>query len=355
MKNLMCCGVAGFSGKTAVILGLALSLQERGKKVGYFKPFANHNASDESGKPVDEDVLLMQDVLDLEYDYNEIAPITLPSHDFTRQCVEMTHDRAWETIEVAFSSFKDADIVLIEGLSDPFRGLSIGLSAPTLAKRLDCRLLMSIKPSTATPCRVYDYILGLKDYFSKEGVKTAGAVLNQAYTSSFDSMRWVIDNAEAQGISTWMIPENLQLTSPTVGDIVRELNATVLCGDDHLHLVCERTMIAAMRAQSALGYFRRVSNKAVITGGDRTDVSLAALETSTNCLILTGNLYPEAQVLSEARAKEVPVILVTMDTATTLKNIESLPWRLRPEDTEKIAIAKEAVKENIDFDKLLNE
>ena len=351
----MCCGVAGFSGKTAVILGLALSLQEKGKRIGYFKPFANHNASDESGKPVDEDVLLMQDVLDLQYDYNEIAPITLPSHDFTRQCVEMTHDRAWETIEVAFSSFKDMDIVLVEGLSDPFRGLSIGLSAPTLAKRLDSELLMSIKPRTATPCRVYDYILGLKDIFAKEGVDTAGAILNQASTSSLESMKWVSENAEAQGVPTWVIPENLQLTSPTVGDIVRELNATVLCGDEHLHLVCEKTMIAAMRAQSALGYFRRVANKAVITGGDRTDVLLAALETSTNCLILTGRLYPDAQVLSEARAKGVPVILVTTDTATTLKNIESHPWRLRPENTDKIALAKKAVEENINFDKLLND
>ncbi len=37
----------------------------------------------------------------------------------------------------------------------------------------------------------------------------------------------------------------------------------------------------------------RGENMAVITGGDRTDLQLAALETSTTCLILTGSISPD--------------------------------------------------------------
>ena len=56
-------------------------------------------------------------------------------------------------------------------------------------------------------------------------------------------------------------------------------------------------------------YFRRKPNKAVITGGDRADIQLAALETSTRCLILTGNLYPSPAVLNRAEELCVPVLL----------------------------------------------
>ena len=37
-------------------------------------------------------------------------------------------------------------------------------------------------------------------------------------------------------------------------------------------------LVGAMSVESALSYFRRKPNKAVITGGDRADIQLAALE-----------------------------------------------------------------------------
>jgi BioD-like phosphotransacetylase family protein len=40
-------------------------------------------------------------------------------------------------------------------------------------------------------------------------------------------------------------------------------------------------MVGAMSAENALSYFRRKAHKVVITGGDRPDIQLAALETST--------------------------------------------------------------------------
>jgi len=45
-------------------------------------------------------------------------------------------------------------------------------------------------------------------------------------------------------------------------------------------------MVGAMGQEQALNFLEVKANKAVITGGDRADVQLAALETSTKCLIL---------------------------------------------------------------------
>ena len=45
------------------------------------------------------------------------------------------------------------------------------------------------------------------------------------------------------------------------------------------------------------------------------DIQLAALETSTSCLILTGNIYPSPSVLNRAEELCVPVLLTKLDTA----------------------------------------
>ena len=86
----------------------------------------------------------------------------------------------------------------------------------------------------------------------------------------------------------------------------------------------EHFMIGAMNVESALRYFRKVSNKAVITGGDRSDIQLAALETPTKCLILTGELYPNASILGRAQEVGVPIVVVRSDTANTLEVCENL-------------------------------
>ncbi|GIV93113.1 MAG: hypothetical protein KatS3mg056_1822 [Chloroflexus sp.] len=83
-------------------------------------------------------------------------------------------------------------------------------------------------------------------------------------------------------------------------------------------------MIGAMGAEASLSFFRRRANKAVITGGDRSDLQLIALQTSTNALVLTGNIRPTMQVMDRAAELEVPIILVADDTLSTVDRAERL-------------------------------
>ena len=62
--------------------------------------------------------------------------------------------------------------------------------------------------------------------------------------------------------------------------------------------------------------------KALITGGDRSDIHLVALETATRCLILTGNLRPMPEVVRRAEELGVPVLLVRQNT---LEVVEAEP------------------------------
>jgi BioD-like phosphotransacetylase family protein len=117
--------------------------------------------------------------------------------------------------------------------------------------------------------------------------------------------------------------------------------------------VIEEFLVGAMTPESALRYFRRSLRKAVITGGDRMDIQMAALQTDLSALILTGNYYPDARVLGRAEELGVPVLLVSSDTFATVKEISSLTGRIRPNDTRKIDLANQMVEQYVDCDEIL--
>jgi hypothetical protein len=107
-----------------------------------------------------------------------------------------------------------------------------------------------------------------------------------------------------------------------------------------------------MTAEAALHRFRKYSQKAVITGGDRTDIQLAALETSTTCLVLTGNLQPSPLILKQSEEFGVAVLLVRTNTMETIEKIDTIYGKTRLGQTNKLEQFQSLVDENVDMDKL---
>jgi BioD-like phosphotransacetylase family protein len=116
--------------------------------------------------------------------------------------------------------------------------------------------------------------------------------------------------------------------------------------------VVEGVFIGAMTMETALKYMRRHRRKAIITGGDRSDIQLAALSTDTSCLILTGGMYPANQVVSKAYEKGIPILVTRYDTLATSEMVDNLIARIEPQDTEKVRLVEKAVADNVDLDKV---
>ena len=92
-----------------------------------------------------------------------------------------------------------------------------------------------------------------------------------------------------------------------------------------------------------------VASKGIITGGDRPDIQLAALETDTRCLILTGNLYPNDIIIARAEERNVPIMVVPRDTLTVVQQVEDIMGTLRIRDERKTNRAIELVNAELDF------
>ena len=136
--------------------------------------------------------------------------------------------------------------------------------------------------------------------------------------------------------------------------LVAQLDAEVLCRPDRLDLMVESLSIGAMNVNSALEYFRRGNNMAVVTGGDRADIQLAALETSTQCLILTGHLAPQPFIVSRAEDLEIPILSVDLDTLTTVEIIDRAFGQVRLQESIKINCARELFGNHCEVDRLIS-
>ena len=150
-----------------------------------------------------------------------------------------------------------------------------------------------------------------------------------------------------------MLPRSALLRSVSVGELVKQLDAEVLCRPDRMDLMVESLSIGAMNVNSALKYFRKGDNMAVVTGGDRTDIQLAALETSTHCLILTGHLPPLPAVLNRAEDLEVPILSVDLDTLTTVEIVDRAFGQVRLHESVKVQCIQRLMAEYFEVDRLI--
>lgn len=336
MKSVYVMGTPA-SGKTALALGLAQKLQREGFRVSYFKPIGNPSRRSER---VDDDAVLMQEVLHMDLPLEVITPRMIgPSYllgDGCREAREQIH-KAYERVSAG------ADVVLIGGAAYPYAYAACGLDDVTLAKELGSLVLLVVNVENDFS---FDQVLFFNRALTAEGINLLGNVFNNIPRPLLAKTEGVYQPLlEERGYRVLgIIPRRPEIASPTVEEYYEVLGGEILAGAENMGRLVEDVMVGAMTAESALTYFRRSADKAVILGGDRADVALAALETSTSVLILTGGLYPDVKVIARAQEKGVPVILVHYDTYTTIEKISHLSRRLKPGDTTGIKIALENVE-----------
>lgn len=343
-----------FSGKTALCLGLFGKFQEMGFKVGYFKPVGQGQKMVE-GKLRDPDVILMKEVMGLTETLDELCPVVLGKRYLDQVSRECNDFRV--KIDEAYLKVKeDKDVLLIESAARPEYLTCCGLDVPQLSKEFNAKVLFSVKGDDDTAA---ERAILYRDYVHWKGGEMMGVVLNFVPYQQLERMRGVVSpviercDLDVLGV----VPDHREITLPTVTDVAEVLEAEVLAGKDHMETLVENYLVGAMSPESALSWLRRSVGRAFITGGDRTDLILTALETKPSTIILTGNIYPSVQVLSAAEVKGIPILLVPNDTYTTVTKLELLDGRIvpAPTSTRKIQLTRQIIGEYVDWKRILDE
>ena len=342
------------SGKALVTIGLALALKARGYKVGYLKPFGRLPVV-KAEEAFDEDALFIHKTLDLKEPLAITSPLVLSEdqeesllHGESLLNEQFTYIN--QTILTSFRSLKTKDFVLLGGGLDLFDGASLKVSIFDLVDLLKAKVLFV---DTWRGMITVDTILGAARLFGKQFL---GSVINKIPESSLSfvmqSVAGFLNTRDVRLLGTF--PRDRLLEAVTVGSIVEGLGGDVLCCERSLKEFVEHFVIGAMDSENALQYFSRLTNKAVITGAHRTDILLAALETSTRCIIITGGLRASDMIIGKAISKGIPIISVSGDTFSTVNGVEHLLDRILIREDGKAKRARELIESNFDLASFLS-
>ncbi len=349
MKSIYITSLERYSGKTAICLALGKRLQADGFSVGYLKPLSLQPWRI-SGKIADEDATFVKEILGLDVDPWQLSPVVVTPEFLIQHISTGGESNLMEQVKSAVESTgRGKDVLLLEGGASLREGHAVSLPTPDVARELSSHVLVTVK--YRSDIRVLDDTLSAK---VRLGNLLSGVVINRVPREATDFIHQLaIPFLEKRGIPMLgALPEKRKLAALTVSELIDVLNAKVLTEHCDPEAMVETLTVGAMTAEVALHRFREYTNKAVITGGDRTDIQLAALETSTTCLILTGNLQPSPLIVKQAEDFGVSVLLVRENTMETVEAIEQIFGKTRLGQPDKLAEFENIFAENMDFERL---
>ena len=303
------------AGKTTLCAGIGKKLVDEGEKVGFMTPIQLSNSSASDGM---EGVSFIKKALELTESIEQLSPITLPLKDLWQN---LTDDLESFTQKMKQSYAKvsaDKDVVLLDGLGGLGANKVSTLACYTIAEILDVKVIIVLRYS---PGLNPSEIVKIRE---KLGQRMLGVIINLVPESR---MKLVNQDKVAlfqeAGIKVLgVIPEVRNLLGVSVSELAEALGGEILTCSENADGIVENVMLGAMTPDSGVDYFSRKANKAAVIRGERADMQLAALATSTRCLILTGDLKPKPAVVYEAEDKHVPIIVVKQGTSEVIDGIE---------------------------------
>ena len=288
------------AGKTTLCTAIAHKLINLGKTVSVFKPLSAepNNGQDERGT--------YKDLVNLA---TSKWPIAVPEKGIDAHIIK-------EICVTADQVKGSNDILIVEGLPT----ISIE-DTNRIIEALDATLLSVVEYSSElSPSN-------LEGWSKIDSDRFVGIVINKMtiYASTDLNHNVLIDLQKRDVPVLGVIPENRTLLGVSVKQLADYLGGKLIdFGNDSGDLV-ESVMVGGMWMDAGEVHFGLRNDKAVIVRGDRPDIQMAALGTSTSCLVLTGDIEPIEYVLNEARESETPIITVATDTLSTMENISELP------------------------------
>jgi hypothetical protein len=285
--------------------------------------------------------------------YEVISPVTVPTRYYIDAIDANKRDEYLNIIKEAYDKItKDYDIVIIEGCPTIRSFVRVGIDDVSIAQALGIKELVFVQ--TESSDKVIDDFFFTRNYFKFRDINIKGLIFNAIDFDYIPRIEELYENhIKIYNIPVIaMIEKSMKLLAPRVSEIQEAIGGELIndITSAGLENWVKSYIVGAMKTQAALRYLRQAESSAVITGGDRADLILAALDTDVSCLILTGFMQPDTKIITAANDKGVPIILSPSDTYTTLRNIERMETRIQIDELE---IIEELCEDCIDWDLLL--
>jgi len=327
------------SGKSIITLGLMSILIGKTAKVGYFRPIIEDFVDGE----VDNHIETVLSYFNLDIAFDDAYAITK-----SRLIKKKNKGKIGEVLDLIIEKYKKLeerfDFVLVEGTSFTGEGTSIELDLNVLiAKNLGIPTIIVGSGVGKTLEELLDSLYLVYDSFKVKEVEVLSVFANKVQPENIELVTTSLQKSLPSNVLINTIPLIASLNNPTMQEIVHELNAKVLFGENYLNNEIGHYSVGAMQLHNYLVHLH--DNALVITPGDRSDIILGALQANESAnyptisgIILTGNIVPEESILKliEGLSAIVPIIAVDGGTYHITNKIGSIKSEIYANNTHKI-------------------
>lgn len=337
----------GDTGKSTIALGILHRLAATVPKVGVFRPITRLGE--------DRDYIL--ELL--------LAGTTagLPYED----CVGVSYQQVHEDPDAAIAEIVDryhrvadqCDAVLIVGsdYTDIATPSELSMNA-RIAVNLGAPVVLAVKAADRTPDEVVHVVEVCLAELAGQHAHTSAVVANRCDPAQLTA---VSEALRPLGPPAYVLPEEPLLVAPSVAELQKAVDGTVVAGDPAL-LSREAlgVLVAGMTAEHVLE--RLAEGVAVVTPGDRSDVVLAVVSAhaaegfpSLSTIILNGglDLHPAIAKLVDGLGLKLPIIATPYGTFETASRVASARGRVTSTSQRKIDTALQIMERHVDIDDLL--
>ena len=326
------------SGKSVVVLGLMRMLLGKTAKVGYFRPIIEDTKAGE----MDNHINTVVSYFKIDINYKK-------TYAYTRSQVLDLYNKgkSGDVIDEIIKKYKyledHFDFILVEGTDFSHENSSLELDINLLiSKNLGLPAIIVSQGDGKSLSEIVDNVQLAHDTF-KEEVDVLSIMTNKINPDDVPTLKALLKARINSGTDITVIPKIKSLASPTIKEITKKLNGTILFGEDMLNNQSENFSVGAMQLRNYLTHLKE--NTLVITPGDRADIILGALQANISKnypkisgIILTGGLIPENSILKliEGLSSVVPVISIKEGTFYVTNTIGKIRSRIYAENIDKI-------------------
>jgi len=344
-KSLYIAATEARSGKSAIVLGIMHLLRANLQRVAIFRPVISDPVN--GGKDHDIDLMIRHFKLDQKYDQ---------AYGYTLSEARRLLNGGQEALllENTLNKFKalekEYDFVLCEGTDYIGGNAALEFEINTsIVSNLDSPVMLVVNGLGKNEDELCNSAQRTIELFEERGLEVMGLIVNRARKDLPDSILKEIEakTHATHPLLTYAIPDDKRLGNPTIHDVIKWLDATVLYGHGRLDTQVDNFVTAAMHISNFLKYIQEGS--LIITPGDRMDIILASISSRQSSsyddiagIVLTGGIQPSETVhrlIEGWTGVPIPILSVEDHTFKATQTLQALHGTIDPEHPAKIASA----------------
>jgi phosphate acetyltransferase len=344
------------SGKSIVTLGLMRMLLGKVARVGYYKPIISDFKENQKDNHID----LVRTHFNLDIPFED-------AYAFTKsEVLQKKHDgKIDEVIDTIIEKFKKLeekyDYLLVEGTDFTGEGIATELEINTdIAKNLGIPTIIVESGLGKSMVDFTNNLLSATDLFKESEVEVLAVIANKLQPKNLQWVKEELQKRLPAPVQVYTIPVVEQLSYPTISEILEEIDAEIIVGDE----VCKSNAVAniIVGAMQLRNFLNHITDKTLIVmPGDRADLLLGSIQAHLSHnypgvagIILSGNLNPENNVLKliEGLGCTVPIMTVKSTTFRTATMLNHIRPKIQANNKEKIELSINTFEKYISVDTL---